>query len=914
MKNLKKVLSLVLALAMALSLMTVAFAKEASDYNDYDKVTNKEAVEVLTSLEVIDGMGGGFNPTGNVTRAQMAKMITIISLGNVDASAFLGTATDLKDINGHWAEAYIKYCYSQGIISGRGNGIFDPNANVTSAEAAKMLLTAIGYSAKVQGYTGAQWAINVTRDAQLSGFYDGVSVPSNKALTRDEAAQMIYNAVAANTIRQQKSQNLETGAITISYIADGAPLLTKTFSTKEYVGVLTSITYASANKEYTYNASSNFENKVDNTDKSGYFTAKADYTAFEGEEVTAIVKTEKNGDRTVLGIYPTGKGLVVTSNVSALEADGSKLKVNGTSYECEGAVSTGLVDANSYDTIKLVDSDNNGKLDTAIRTVYTPAKVTYVSDKEIIAGGTTYKIADNEIPSGLAKDDYVAVVKKLNGAYVLTKLTAIEGKVTSDKTGDNLIEVNGTWYNDENAPLTLGTTYKFYAVNGVVVTGSATVVSGASINNLVMVLDADNTTNVLNAQAIIMDSTGVKKTVTVDKSGVAPAAGSLYMYEETSAGYKFATPSSTSDGKYTWAPNSAGVSANGTTATVEGVTVADDAVIFVYCSDGKNGTVITGKQLKSLTSSASTANTVLTAGKGSFTSTVSGLSRVSYAGVEFKGKLENLGVTNGNTNYAYVTADSYEVKLDNDTYVTYSIWNGSENVTVFEKGTTARAKGTVLKYDTIDNNKKITGVSAYTLENDGFNNTSNVDLEAEVAAIQGIEGDYVYLDGVAATNSAKRTKDTAYLYIDSNASKAEEIGLAAGEVILADKNAGQFKDNVIAVVNTSDEVVLLVVDVKNNMNTSTNATLGVTMTGLTGTYAQATASKDTGLKAGDIITITLKNDAADVAGGRTITLTGAKYLDGTDSGASTISVDALTKGNSVTYSLVVTGAVSFRVA
>ena len=62
MKNLKKVLSLVLALAMALSLMTVAFAKDASDYNDYDKVTNKEAVEVLTSLEVIDGMAAASIP------------------------------------------------------------------------------------------------------------------------------------------------------------------------------------------------------------------------------------------------------------------------------------------------------------------------------------------------------------------------------------------------------------------------------------------------------------------------------------------------------------------------------------------------------------------------------------------------------------------------------------------------------------------------------------------------------------------------------------------------------------------------------------------------------------------------------------------------------------------------------------
>ena len=47
MKNLKKVLSLVLALAMALSLMTAAFAADASDYKDYSKVTYKEAVDVM---------------------------------------------------------------------------------------------------------------------------------------------------------------------------------------------------------------------------------------------------------------------------------------------------------------------------------------------------------------------------------------------------------------------------------------------------------------------------------------------------------------------------------------------------------------------------------------------------------------------------------------------------------------------------------------------------------------------------------------------------------------------------------------------------------------------------------------------------------------------------------------------------
>ena len=208
MRNLKKILALALALVMSMSLVSIASATDFSDDADIDY---QEAVEVMTALEIIDGVGGNrFNPKGNVTRAQMAKMITVVSLGNVDVSAFQGTTTDLKDIAGHWAEAYIKYCYSQGIISGKGNGIFDPNANVTAVEAAKMLLVAIGYNSDVQGYEGKQWDINVQRDATTSKFYEDLDVPASNALTRDQAAQLIYNAIQAALIEATPNWNSST--------------------------------------------------------------------------------------------------------------------------------------------------------------------------------------------------------------------------------------------------------------------------------------------------------------------------------------------------------------------------------------------------------------------------------------------------------------------------------------------------------------------------------------------------------------------------------------------------------------------------------------------------------------------------------------------------------------------------------
>ena len=80
MRTLKKALCLVLVLAMVLTLSVSAFAVDkAADYKDYAKVENKEAVDVLTAIGVLNGNDDGtFGPEGNFTRAQAAKMIAVM--------------------------------------------------------------------------------------------------------------------------------------------------------------------------------------------------------------------------------------------------------------------------------------------------------------------------------------------------------------------------------------------------------------------------------------------------------------------------------------------------------------------------------------------------------------------------------------------------------------------------------------------------------------------------------------------------------------------------------------------------------------------------------------------------------------------------------------------------------------------
>ena len=191
MRNLKKVLALVLALVMSLSLVTIA---TASDFADADDIPYEEAVDVMTAVGVLNGLEtGAFNPKGTLTREQAAKIICTMLLGQSNAEKLGVTNSGFSDVAAtRWSAPYIAYCSSMGIVVGNGDGTFNPTGKLTGYAFGKMLLVALGFEGE---YTGSSWTINVAKDLVTAELDEGLDLVLSADLSREEAAQLGLNAL-----------------------------------------------------------------------------------------------------------------------------------------------------------------------------------------------------------------------------------------------------------------------------------------------------------------------------------------------------------------------------------------------------------------------------------------------------------------------------------------------------------------------------------------------------------------------------------------------------------------------------------------------------------------------------------------------------------------------------------------------
>ena len=208
MKNFRKVLALILVVATLFSFAAMTSAKE---YKDADKISYDEAVDVLSAIGILNGYDDGtFKPTDSIAREEMAKMIGVLSNAGDDVSDLYASACTFADTKDRWSASYVAYCAQLGIVAGRNASTFDPRGRVTGIETAKMLLCVLGFDAATQGYVGSNWKTNVLRDAKNFGLLDNFAsdYDPDKAITREEAAQMMLNALEANIVIGTVSDNL----------------------------------------------------------------------------------------------------------------------------------------------------------------------------------------------------------------------------------------------------------------------------------------------------------------------------------------------------------------------------------------------------------------------------------------------------------------------------------------------------------------------------------------------------------------------------------------------------------------------------------------------------------------------------------------------------------------------------------
>ena len=155
MKNISRILALVLALTMVIGAFASVSAAKATWYND--------AVEYLESIGVADI---GTKAGTKITRAEFALMVAKIDSTWVntqwwDENGVLADTVVFKDQadtdKAH--RAAICYAYQRALIAGDGDGNFRPNATIDLAEASVVIVRLMGFQNDVPE-NGDQWQYN----------------------------------------------------------------------------------------------------------------------------------------------------------------------------------------------------------------------------------------------------------------------------------------------------------------------------------------------------------------------------------------------------------------------------------------------------------------------------------------------------------------------------------------------------------------------------------------------------------------------------------------------------------------------------------------------------------------------------------------------------------------------------------
>ena len=556
MRNLKRALSLGLTATMISGLMVMG--SSAASYADVTSKQNEEAIEVLKTVGIMVGdENGKFNPEAKVTRNEMA--VVMCNLLDYTVASYKGTSpfTDVPE----WAEPYVAACYTNGITSGYDAKTYGGSDTVTTGQAALMLLKALGYFQYSADF-GSDWLVETTKNGSTAGLFDGVATGAKEALTRNDVAQMVLNALEADLVKAEKNgSDVHVGDIVIS--GGKATYNSRTGTDSKYA-------------------------KIDSTKVDGKYTIQLGEDLYDGDLVKADGADDDFGRPSVkwtyenkeIGTYADDADAVYTATVEKQDlydlvgsdvyndlkngdADFTVVK-DGVAQDVK--LSDYIVKNNDDDAGKdvikkgattevFIDDDTNDVVITVINSYVAQVDGDYDKNDEelelkeldespVNAKDYTLSSDDFDYLDSYSDEDYVLVTKANGEIKTIALAETVEGKVTAYTEKKN-VTVDGTKYEysknytkavDEEMKYDLNEAYTVVLdANGYVIYTDGT----AGHNDYVYVAKMDyagGAKKSLEGDAYFID--GTNKVITIDNDDDFDARdyGNWYSYNEKSNG------------------------------------------------------------------------------------------------------------------------------------------------------------------------------------------------------------------------------------------------------------------------------------------------------------------------------------------------------------------------------------------
>lgn len=855
MRNLKRVLTMIMAIAMMMSLMVVGAGAAFSDSKD---IANKDAVEKMVSLNIINGRDDGkFDPSGIVTRAEMAKMIAIALNGGNDPklSASSVVTSSFTDTKSHWAAGYIEYAVNMGIVSGLGDNTFAPDQGVTATQAAKMLLVALGYDAQYEKFVGTTWALNVNKIAMQKGLYEEIQgIDPNAPMTRDNAAQMTANFCDSTMVKYEYGISGTGGNVT--GVKQATDIASQTILAKYYklddtkTGIMKDWSYDKDKKEFKYAIGA----------AAASFNTTKDFTKFFGQNVQILFKDKNsngNFDATTDEVYDIIakdskvilNGLVgdfdpIATTVSEFKYDNVTYKLTNTAENIAvynngdftalagknlSTYSNADKAANAHFNFALIDNTGDDKGDILVVYPYTVEKITYVDSKSATTNTNTFKFEDCNVYAGIAKNDWVQIVDDANAVTckdTLTKLTVATGEISTIKSATKIVMDGKTYINAAGATgdlsYKIGNKMELVAVNGYIFNAKK-LATAATKENLALVIQADTIgagTELGKQQVKMLLADGTKKVVKVDKidgndldatysftGGGNYALETIFKYSiDKDGNYELDAVVAADYDTQKTVTNAAVLDTGKLTDATYTARFADDAVIFYY--NGTEYKATTGGTVNGWSKYAANSITgeLFASKTDGFLYTQVGFLKLTSA------------PSDKSTKYGYIVAAPELVKSGDDYYYQITVFNGTEDITLKAESTatnnTITSNAATMVADT--NVAKGTAI-AYKISGDGV--VEKVTKLAETNAI------IAYTDGKnavglkeaptgATSTDLKLTADSVIIRFSSEDVK----GQAGNGITVAKETApGVYQKNCYVVANSDNEIEVLIIDKESDL-------------------------------------------------------------------------------------------------